>query len=102
MKRTLRYLPTNLFQSPALDIFAGQARLALTPDLDALQQCARRVVARLPHSEHSIKVDMGIDKGRGDKHTSTINLTNGAIRGELIGDTGVIYILNCNIYKVQA
>src|SRR6266700_197769 len=99
VQRTLRYLPANLFQNPIPDIFTGQTRFALAPDLDTFQQRARRVVARLPHGEYGIQVNMGINKWRRDKPASGINLANGIIRGEFIGYPGELTILYGDINK---
>src|SRR5258708_35005624 len=85
---TLCSLPANLFECSMLDIFARQTRLPLAPNLDALQQCSSRVVARLSNREHGLEMHMCINERRRGKADSSLNLARSAVRGHLIRGSG--------------
>src|SRR6266478_3481126 len=101
MQCSLRHFPANLLQCPALDILVCQARLALTPNLDAFQQGAGRIVAWLPHGEYRVKVHVGIDEGRRNQPTSSINLACRTIPCFSFAwpDSSEVSILNGDINK---
>ena len=97
VKRSLSYFPPNFFQGTPFHILVGQRRFALAPNLDALQQCACRIVTWLSHRQHSVQVHMRIDKRRRDKVASRIDLTCRAL-SDITGDTSKMSILDGDIY----
>src|SRR5258707_1106337 len=76
MQRPLRNLPANLLQYTPAHIFAAQGRLALAPDLDALQQRSAGIVTRLPNSQYRVQMNMGIDKRRRKQPAACVNLAS--------------------------
>src|SRR6266567_1670531 len=103
MQGSLRDLPADLLEDTFFDIFAGQARLALTPNLDAFEQGARGIVARLPHRKNGIQVDMGIDEGWNYQSPSGVDFARrAAAGGEFAGDPGETPVLDRDIYQPMA
>jgi hypothetical protein len=94
---TLSYFPANLFQDAPPHILAAQTRLALTPDLDALQQRSTGIVARLANGQHSIQVNMRVDKRRREQAASGVDLAYGGGCPKIRRDTRKTAILDREI-----
>jgi hypothetical protein len=67
-------LPQDRLARPALDVVVGQRGLALGPRLDALDERARLVVARLADGQDGVEVDVRIDEWWGEEAARRIEL----------------------------
>src|SRR6266568_2827570 len=99
VQRSLGYFPTDLLQGTLFNIFTGQTSLAFTPDLDPFKQRARSIVARLPHRQHGIQMNVSINEGRRHEPASGIDLSLSAIRGKIAGDFSKAPILDGDVNK---
>src|SRR5262249_58448721 len=73
-ERPLRHRPLDRLHRSLLHVLVGQGRLALAPDLDALDQRTALVVARLANGKHRIQVHMAIYEWRRDQTPSRVYL----------------------------
>src|SRR5579871_6608174 len=96
VQRSLRHFPAYLFQYAPFHIFARQRGLALAPDLDAFEQSAAGIVARLSHRQHGIQVDMRIDEGGRNQPTGSINFVCRTV-SNIRRDASELPILNSDI-----
>ncbi|MNL03922.1 hypothetical protein D3C87_1244720 [compost metagenome] len=75
------------FLGPGLGVFLGDGRLAFAPALDAFEQRAAHVPARLAGGQGGVEVDVRFDKGRHHQFTAGIQIVRAQGRGfDLAGD----------------
>ena len=66
-ERSLRDRPAHDLARALEDVLLGEARLQLAPDVDALDQRARLVPARLPGGERRVEMEVAVDERRRDE-----------------------------------
>ena len=64
-ERALRHRPADDLPRALEDVLLGERRLQLSPDVDALDQRARLVPARLAGRERGVEVEVTVDERRG-------------------------------------
>jgi hypothetical protein len=75
----LRDLPQDRLASAILDVLVGERGLPLGPRLDALDERAGLVVARLPDGQDRVEVDMRVDERRGEE--AAVRVEDAAVIG---------------------
>jgi hypothetical protein len=91
-ERALRDRPAHDLPRPFEDVLLGEARLQLAPDVDALDQRAGLVPARLAGRERRIEMQMAVDERRRDEPAVRRDLLR-AVGGKRLADRGPALVL---------
>ena len=84
-ERALRDRPAHDLPRALEDVLLGEARLQLAPDVDALDQRAGLVPARLAGRERGVEMEMAVDERRRDEPRFRVELLR-AVGGERLAD----------------
>ena len=84
-ERSLRDRPADDLARALEDVLLGEARLQLAPDVDALDQRARLVPARLAGCERRVEMEVAVDERSRDEPRFGVELLCG-VDGERLAD----------------
>ena len=89
---TVGEFPFHGERGAALDVIESERLFAFRPNLDAFNECAGLIEARLANREHGVEVDMDVREGRRNEFASAVDHLSGTRRNlrSDFGDEAVV------------